>query len=224
MRAKTRHENPGRKRQNTTGAPATTRKQTAEKKVSASERKLTITITDTADLAEIHQDRAPQADEDLIAAYTEEYEERLRKLLPDVDLRFVWEMAEKTTPKVYCNCGSPPGQWLRTRGGTSSRALSLEETTAKSSSRPPWRRAETEEIDLRNTPLTKQLRAYIEWRKTQAEEHEGRWVIVHENGVIASQGSPETALHTARERGFTREDCLIVRAYPGQPAISTWGA
>ncbi len=182
-----------------------------------------VIVADTVDISSIDPNGESQVEEEkIISAFTREYEKRLRDLVAGVELRFVWEMAEKTTPKVYCNCGSPPGRGCEHERDVRE-ALGLEETRldALSAARE---RAETEEVDLRNTPLTRQLRAYIEWRKTQAEEHEGRWVIVHENGVIASQGSPETALHTARERGFTREDCLIVRAYPGQPAISTWGA
>jgi hypothetical protein len=48
--------------------------------------------------------------------------------------------------------------------------------------------------------------------------------MVHENGVTAGYGSPQTAQQAAREQGLNPEDHLIVRVYPGQPAISTWGA
>ena len=75
-----------------------------------------------------------------------------------------------------------------------------------------------------DAPLTRQLREYMGWWKTQGGEHQGRWVVVHEDGVIASHGSHETAEHVAREQGLGPEDYLIVRTYPAQPAISTWGA
>ena len=161
-----------------------------------------------------------QADKELISTYTEEYEERVRDLLTDADLRFVWERAARAAPKVHCNCGSPGRDCEHEKNVRETLGLEEPRLDALSAARE---RAETNEVDLRDAPLTTWLRTYMEWRKTQGKEHEGRWVIIHENGVIASQGSPELAQRAAREQGLGTEGHLIVRAYPGQPAISTWG-
>ena len=174
-------------------------------------------------IADINQDGLSQADkEGLISAFTEEYKKRLRDLLPGLDLRFIkWERDQGDEPKVYCNCGHLGPDCEHKEGVRE--ALSL---------KTPWiyallaarEKAETKEVDLRDAPLTRQLRTYMEWQKTQVEEHQGRWVVVHENGVMASHSSCERAESAARKQGLGQEDHLIVRAYPAQPAISTWGA
>ena len=185
--------------------------------MSTSEKRPTVTVI----MADIDQDRLSQADrEGLISAFTEEYEKRLRNLLPGVDLRFEWERSQGDEPKVYCNCGHLKPDCEHKEGIREALSLKTPWIYALSAARE---RAETKEVDLRDAPLTRQLRAYMEWQKTQGEEHQGRWVVVHENGVMASHGSYERAESAARKQGLGPEDHLIVRAYPAQPAISTWG-
>ena len=190
--------------------------------MSTPEKRPTVTVTGTVSIADIDQDGLSQADdEEIISAFTEEYEKRLRNLLTNVDLHFEWKRAQGENPKVHCNC------WR----------LELdceheEDVKETLSLETPWldavsaalESAEPEEVDLRDAPLTRLLREYMGWWKTEGGEHQGRWVVVHENGVIASHGSYETAEHAARKQGLDPEDYLIIRAYPVQPAISTWGA
>ena len=190
--------------------------------MSTPEKMPTVTVNRMIGISDIDQDGLSQADdEEIISAFTEEYEKRLRNLLPGLDLHFEWKRAQGEKPKVNCNC------WR----------LELdceheEDVKETLSLETPWldalsaalESAEPEKVDLRDAPLTRLLREYMGWWKTEGGEHQGRWVVVHENGVIASHGSYETAEHAARKEGLNPEDYLIIRAYPVQPAISTWGA
>ena len=174
-------------------------------------------------IVDINQEGLSQANQEgLISAFTEEYEKRLRNLLPGLDLHFIkWEKDQGEKLKVNCNCGHLEPDCEHEEDVKE--MLSLE---------TPWldalsaalESAEPEKVDLRDAPLTRLLREYMGWWKTEGGEHQGRWVVVHENGVIASHGSYETAEHAARKQGLDPEDYLIIRAYPVQPAISTWGA
>ena len=174
-------------------------------------------------IVDINQDGLLQANkEGLLSAFTEEYKKRLRNLLPGLDLRFIkWERDQGEEPKVYCNCGHLEPDCEHKESIRETLSLKTPWIYALSAARE---KAETNEVDLIDAPLTRQLREYMGWWKTQGGEHQGRWVVVHEDGVIASHGSYETAEHAAREQGLGPEDYLIIKAYPVQPAISTWGA
>ena len=73
-------------------------------------------------------------------------------MLPDADLRFVRERAERAAPEVHCNCGSTPGRECEHEKYVRE-ALGLEgpRLDALSAARE---RAETDEVELRDTPLT----------------------------------------------------------------------
>ena len=189
--------------------------------MSTPEKRPTVRVN-ILNLFEINQDGLLQANkEGLVSAFTEEYKKRLRNLLPGLDLRFKSERAQGDKPKVHCNC------WRL--GPNCEHEEDVKETLSLET---PWLDAvsaalesvEPEEVDLRDEPLTRQLREYMGWWKTEGGEHQGRWVVVHENGVIASHGSYETAERAAWKRGLDPEDYLIIKAYPVQPTISTWGA
>ena len=190
--------------------------------MSTPEQRPTVTVNLMIDISDIDPNGESQAnEEEIISAFTEEYAEQLRDLLPDLDLRFKSERAQRDKPKVHCNC------WRL--GPNCEHEDDVKETLSLET---PWldavsaalESAEPEKVDLREAPLTRLLREYMGWWKTQDGEHQGRWVVVHEDGVIASHGSHETAEHAARKQGLGPEDYLIIRAYPVQPAISTWGA
>ena len=73
--------------------------------MSTPEKRPTVTVTGRISIADIDQDGLSQADdEEIISAFTEEYEKRLRNLLTNVDLHFEWKRAQGEKPKVHCNC------------------------------------------------------------------------------------------------------------------------
>ena len=191
--------------------------------MSTPEKRPTVTVTGTVSIADIDQDGLSQTDEEeIISDFTEEYKKRLRNLLPGLDLRFIkWERDQGDEPKMYCNCGHLEPDCEHKESIREALSIKTPWIHALSAARE---KAETNEVDLRDAPLTRLLREYMGWWKTEGGEHQGRWVVVHENGVIASHGSYETAERAAWKRGLSPEDYLIIKAYPVQPAISTWGA
>ena len=105
--------------------------------MSTPEKRPTVTVNSMIDISDIDQDGLSQADdEEIISAFTEEYEKRLRNLLTNVDLSFKWERAQGGKPKAYCNCGriGPNCEHERT-----SRKRSPSRRRGWTRSRPRWR-------------------------------------------------------------------------------------
>ena len=93
-----------------------------------------------------------------------------------MDLRFIkWERNQGDEPKVYCYCGHLEPDCEHKEDVREALSLKTPWIHALSAARE---NAETKEVDLIDAPLTRQLREYMGWWKTQGGEHQGRWVVV----------------------------------------------